>query len=186
MPFLGALSAGVSRPNVYVQCPESRVPPKDLFGICGNPFGLDYHITRIAIGLKELSDNIQPARREDPLSWMDIPGRFSCTWMKRVSVRTLGQLNLRKIDGAHGRSDVGILDQLSRDLSADALLGFLSGAADMRCQNDIAQALQRRLQAHRCSMPAPWGTRRRRRPPDVLLSGLSQAHRDRPLCRGNC
>ena len=64
--------------------------------------------------------------------------------MKRVAGRAGRQLHLREIHRADGRADVGIVDQLARDLVADALLRLLGRAADMRRQDDVGQALQRR------------------------------------------
>src|SRR5699024_12367593 len=53
--------------------------------------------------------------------------------------RTRRQLHLRKVDRAEGRADVGIVDQLARDLATDPVLRLLRGAADMRGQDHVRQ-----------------------------------------------
>ena len=64
--------------------------------------------------------------------------------MNRVPGGPGRQLHLREVHRAHGGADVAVLDQLAGDLRADALLRLLGGAADMRRQDDVVEALQRR------------------------------------------
>src|SRR3954452_24204348 len=57
------------------------------------------------------------------------------------------QLHLRKIHRPRGRAGDEEVDQLARYLAADALLRLLSRTADMRGEDDIAEALHRALEA---------------------------------------
>jgi len=53
-----------------------------------------------------------------------------------------GGARLGEVDGAHARADVDKADQRARDLDADRRLRLLRGAADVRRQDDVGQALQ--------------------------------------------
>ncbi len=96
----------------------------------------------------------------------------NCTW---------GKLTAPIVGAA-----VAVVDELARDFAADALLRLLGRAADMRRQNDVLQALQRRNEPLGVRSLARPERRRSPRRAACLRAARRRAPQGRPPCRGCC
>ena len=79
-----------------------------------------------------------------------------------------------KVDRAEGRAVVAVLDQLLRHLDADILLRLLRAAADVRRQQDVVHAAQRRDELVAPCSSAPSGRRRSPRRQPLRAQRLGQ------------
>src|SRR5260221_5629981 len=114
--------------------------------------GLEHHVADLAVGLVVLRADIDLALGEHLVEPAEHARQVALHLDEARAAGALRQLNLPEVDRADGPADVGQIDQLARDLGADALLRLLGRAADMRRQDDVVEPLQRR--AERLGVPA--------------------------------
>ena len=111
--------------------------------------GVENHIADVVIGLVILRGNVDGVARQHFVQaaqharqialYLDEP---RARWPRR-------QLDLGEIDRAHRRAGIAVVDQLAGHFGADAFLRLFGRTADVRRQDDVFQALQRRHEAIR-------------------------------------
>src|SRR6266700_4651237 len=105
--------------------------------------GFEHDVADLRIGLQILRQDVDAVTGDRIVDVTENARDVAVNVDEAGSRRPGRQLHLREIDRAEGGADIGIVDQLARDLAADAVLGLLGRAAEMRREDHIGQALQR-------------------------------------------
>src|SRR6266700_2376272 len=106
--------------------------------------GFEHDVADLRIGLQVLRQDVDAVTGDRLVDAAEHAGDVAVNVDEAGAGGAGRHLHLREIDRAEGRADIGIVDQLARDLTADAVLRLLGRAADMGGEDDVGQALQRR------------------------------------------
>ncbi len=87
---------------------------------------------------------LRPLLGEEIVQLSSMPGRLCWTWMNRVPSGRIGNCTCGKLTAPTVEPTSLYSTSLLATSDADALLRLLGRAADVRRQNDVVEALERR------------------------------------------
>lgn len=103
---------------------------------------VDDNVAHGARGLEVLGDNVDVPAVEHAVDAVEDARNALVDVQVAVDVALHREGHLGEVDCGQGRSVVGVLDQLVRNLDSDVLLRFLGGCADVRSEDDVVILLQ--------------------------------------------
>ena len=111
---------------------------------------VDHDVANLRVGLKILGRDIDFFTGEDGVDSGQHAGLIAMDMQKAMLAGMFGERHFGEIDGADGGAVVAVSDQLLSDLQTDILLSFFRTAADVRSEQDIVHATQRRDELVAC------------------------------------